>query len=134
MGIRELRIQASQLKIVNYGKMNKAQLEAAINEKTASPEPVSLNYSAMTPESFGVLGMVSKGTTQASPEPVSFSMNPSKTSLNYSAMTPESFGVMLGMVGKGTARKLRRAANAAGYKALAATRRVPNAGVQSKAA
>lgn len=95
MGIRELRVKASELGIKNYSKLSKVDLEAAV----AAKQTVRSDTSAKLGEVDGRPILVT-GTD-----------------------TVETIGALLGTFTKSNARKVRRMLAAAGYRAFSACQR-----------
>ena len=110
MGIRELRQRASELKIKNYGKMNKPQLEMAIAEVERNDTSIPVLEGQKVGEVNGRVIFVSKSDDQ------------------------QSMAVMLGTFSKGDARKVRRMLSAAGYKRFASVPRLAHQGLPARKA
>jgi len=107
MGIRELRVEASKLGIKNYSKMNKAELEAAVN--AASGPKVSANAEPIGQVDGRVI-LVSK------------------------ADSDQTIGELLGTFDKSGARRVRKLMRSAGYVRFAALPRLVGGKLAAKAA
>lgn len=107
MGIRELRAEASKLGIKNYSKMNKADLEAAINATSTSS---ALMDSESIGQVAGRMVLVSKSDSD------------------------QTIGELLGSFNKGDARQVRKLMQAAGFTRFAALPRIVVANQAAKAA
>ena len=109
MGIRELRKLASSLKIKNYSKMKKAELEAAVKlaQDAAPTEPVA----------------ESKPVVKHSEQPAKASLPNALQVAGRAVVGNEIDGKpaveVLASMNKGDARKLRKALFAAGRRDLA---------------
>ena len=106
MGIRELRVEASQLGIKNYSKLNKTDLEAAVS--TAKGQTTSEHAS----------NIVTGGKAQKIGE-----INGRLIFVSQQD-NAESIGVLLGSLDKGDARKVRKMLVAAGFGKFAAVSRI----------
>jgi len=101
MGIRELRAQASQLGIKNYSKLNKAELEAAVNAAANAVQTETVPAdSKKIGEVEGRLILVSQQDTA------------------------ESIGLLLGAFDKSGARKIRKMLFKSGFSKFSAVRRI----------
>lgn len=110
MGIRELRSLASQLKIKNYSKLNKPDLEAAVQ---AAQGNVACKPSANAQKIGEVDGRV-----------VLVSQDD----------TAESVGVLLGTFSKGCARQVRKMLRASGFARFAGVPRMSGTNSAKEAA
>jgi hypothetical protein len=97
MGIRELRQEASKLGIKNYAKLNKADLEAAVN--SASGPKVSDNAEPIG-QVAGRVVLVSKSDSD------------------------QTIGELLGSFSKGEARQVRKLMRTAGLNRFSALPRI----------
>ena len=108
MGIRELRAEASKLGVKNYSRLNKAELEAAVN--AAKGAPIATLNGQVIGEVNGCVVMV----------------NPSDSA--------ETVGRLLGSYSKSDSRKIRKLMSAAGMKNLACVPRICEGNQAAKAA
>jgi hypothetical protein len=113
MGIRELRVLASQLGIKNYSKLNKADLIKAIDAvDVVEKNPVQ----EIVPTNSHKIGEVNGRLIVVGPQD-----------------TVESIGLLLGSFDKGSARKIRKLLNANGFSKFAAVNRIEPKRVQEVA-
>lgn len=116
MGIRELRAEASKLGIKNYSRMNKADLETAINAASTSKTVDNASTSnALVNAEF--IGQVSGCMVFVS-----------------KSASDRDIGELLGSFSKGDARQVRKLMQAAGFTRFAALPRIVVANQAAKAA
>ena len=113
MGIRELRVEASQLGIKNYSKLNKADLEAAVSAAKGQSKPI---FHETTSDNAPAI--VTGGKAQKIGE-----INGRLIFVSQQD-NAESIGVLLGSLDKGDARKVRKMLVAAGFGKFAAVSRI----------
>lgn len=102
MTVKELKAQAKELGITGYSKMKKDDLEKAIKKAKANVSTPKVETNVPKPKHTAPVNHCTPHTT----------------------MNVDEFGLYLGNLSKGEARKARKAAFAAGFRAHAATRRV----------
>ena len=118
MGIRELRLEASKLGIKNYSKMNKADLEAAIN---AAKETL---FAGIADTSNQIRNDDSKRLGQVAGRSIIVSQSDSE----------QTIGELLGSFSKGEARQVRKLMRSAGLLRFSALPRIVNGNLAAKAA
>jgi hypothetical protein len=116
MGIRELRVLASQLGIKNYSKLNKADLIKAIDAIDAVDVVEKNPVQEIVPTNSHKIGEVNGRLIVVGPQD-----------------TVESIGLLLGSFDKGSARKIRKLLNANGFSKFAAVNRIEPKRVQEVA-
>ncbi|MHC4676557.1 MAG: Rho termination factor N-terminal domain-containing protein [Planctomycetota bacterium] len=113
MGIRELRKLASSLKVKNYSKLRKPELEAAVAKAQAEAQPVASN---------------------PVPPKIDLAKSSDHPHHHLLALSDHEISLAYGRVDKGIARKMRRYVRSHGLIRQAGLRRIVESEANVKAA